>query len=186
MIDLTTKQFIILICVGIYTFAAAVWDLRVKKIPNSLTVPMFVLGWIYQAGWNGWPGLSDAFLAFLLGFGTLFVLWMIGGGGGGDVKLMGALSIWLGFQLTLWVLILSTLIAITISMAATLYSFFTKGVRGAHQLALSSGSLEKKKGKWTVIGDSIVKKQKRRIVAYAIPVALATWMVMLWKIDLLR
>ena len=39
---------------------------------------------------------------FGIGFGVLFVLWLMGAGGGGDVKLIGRAGAWLGAQLTVY------------------------------------------------------------------------------------
>src|SRR5262245_16733167 len=104
-------------CLALFSVAAAVSDFRFRRIPNWLTVPMFVLGLVFHAVVGGWAGsgtglidsgLKSSLLGFFVGFGTLFALWLIGGGGGGDVKLMGALAVWLGYPLVLLVLICST------------------------------------------------------------------------------
>ena len=89
------------------TGAAAVTDFRCRRIPNSLTLSAFVAGLLFRLATGGGAGLLDAGLGFAVGFGTLFVLWICGGGGAGDVKLMGALAVWIGLSLTLSVLISS-------------------------------------------------------------------------------
>lgn len=94
MPELSVASLVLVVVVAAFTAAAAVWDIRERRIPNKLTLPVFFAGWIYQAVFHGWSGLGDAGLGFLVGFGVLFALWMVGGGGGGDVKLMGALSVW--------------------------------------------------------------------------------------------
>jgi prepilin peptidase CpaA len=98
------------------------------------------------------PGLNDAGLGFLIGFGTLLVLWVIGGGGGGDVKLMGALSVWLGAKLVTQVLIVSVIL---VWLAALFGVILRKGGR-----------------------DSSDPKQ-RRVIAFAIPAGLATWLIVM-------
>src|SRR5207249_1712823 len=106
MPELSPQLVLFVTSVSLFTATAAVFDLRIKKIPNKLTLPFFGAGLIYQLAYYqlgngiGSPGLIDATAAFTAGFGLLWVLWMIGGGGGGDVKLMGALSVWIGFKLT--------------------------------------------------------------------------------------
>ena len=65
---------------------------------------MWIAGWIYQAIFFQWDGILNGLGGFGLGFGLFFVLWIIGSAGGGDVKLMGALSVWLGGSLTLKVI----------------------------------------------------------------------------------
>ncbi len=108
----------------------------------------------------------------------LFILWMIGGGGGGDVKLMGALSVWLGFQLTLRVLIVSTVVVMLSTIAVMLWSVLVMGPRKAKSKYLATGKDQPAGKKQT--GETVAQKQQRRIMAYAIPVAVATWSVILW------
>lgn len=182
MPDMSLQLIVFLLAVGGFTLAAAVTDSRFRRIPNKLTMPMFLCGLVFQIGFNGWSGdgslggagLQSALLAFLVGFGTLFLLWMIGGGGGGDVKLMGALSVWLGFSLTLRVLIVSTLVVMCATMALMIWSVFILGPRKAKSKYLATGK-DQPQGK-----ETITQKQQRRIMAYAIPVAVATWSVILW------
>ncbi len=174
MPHLELSEILMMVCVAAFTAFAAVIDLRTKKIPNKLTLPLFVLGLAYQAGFHGLGGLADAGKGFLLGFGTLFVLWLIGGGGGGDAKLMGALSVWLGWRWTFWVLVLSTLFVLVGTLAVMVYSVIAKGAYKTKNKYIYSS--DKNKGQ----PETIAQRQKRRIMTYALPVALATWVVLLW------
>jgi prepilin peptidase CpaA len=110
---------------------------------------------------------------------VLFLLWFVGGGGGGDVKLMGALSVWLGFRLTLYVMIVSTFLVVCVTCGVVFWSVATRGVRGTKRQYLATG---KTKPGAKPQGESLQEKQGRRIMAYATPIALATWMVVLWKL----
>ncbi len=188
MPDVTFQLIVFLVAVGGFTLAGAVSDSRFLRIPNALTLPMFVSGLIYQTAFNGWSGdgtlagagLQSALLGFLAGFGTLFVLWMIGGGGGGDVKLMGALSVWLGVTLTLRVLIVSTLVVMLSTMGVMLWSVLRYGPKKAKRKYIGTdqpGQSGKKQK-----AESVEQKQKRRIMAYAVPVAVATWSVVVWSL----
>ncbi len=179
MPELQLQQIVLLVCVGLFTLATAFCDYRARKVPNILTLPMFGIGWIYQLSFFGVGGLADAGLAFLLGFGMLFVLWIIGGGGGGDVKLMGALSVWLGYQMTLMVLMASTILVITGTMVMVVGSILLKGMWKTKEKYVAESSSKKK------AGETIQDRKQRRIMAFAIPVALATWLVMFWKIPLI-
>lgn len=169
-----------------FTAVAALWDLRTRRIPNRLTLPVFAAGWIYQLVDRGWAGLADAGLGFLVGFGILFLLWIIGGGGGGDVKLMGALSVWLGFRLTLLVVIASTALVLFITAGVMLWSLVTRGFKASRKKYLATGQLtarEVRQGKH--IEETVAAKQGRRVLPFAVPVALATWLVIGWKLPTL-
>lgn len=156
-------------CVGIFTLAAACFDIRTRRIPNLLTIPMFLLGWGYQWQFHGTDGLADAGIAFALGFGTLFLLWMMGSGGGGDVKMMGALAVWLGARMTMLVLAASTVVVLVAIFVHLGIVVFRRAPAAAGKGG-DSGSDEPK-----LDGNS---GDDHRILAYAMPVALATWAIM--------
>ncbi len=181
MFHLSPQSWLLVLAVGLFTAAAAVWDWRYWRIPNKLTLPVFVLGWIYQAAFHGWAGLADAGLGFACGFGVLFILWLVGGGGGGDVKLMGALSVWLGFALTLNVLIASTLMVIFGTAAVITWSMVTNGFRKTQDRYLATGKVRGKKNQ-PVVKETLDQRQQRRVMGYALPVAVATWVIMLYQL----
>jgi prepilin peptidase CpaA len=185
MPELTTPQLVQLIvfalCVGAYTIAAAVWDIRVKKIPNKLTLPVFGLGLVYQIAFNGLSGLGDAGLGFLLGFGLLFLLWMIGTGGGGDVKLIGGLSVWLGWKMTGFVLLGSTGLAAFGTFFILAYSMLFKGVFKTKDKFTSAAARDLKKGE-KIKRETVQDRVARRPMGFAVPVALATWLVVVWQL----
>ena len=177
--EMSVQLIVFLICVGAYTLAAAIWDIRVKRIPNKLTLPVFGLGLVYQVAFNQVDGLLAAGTGFAAGFGLLFILWMIGSGGGGDVKLMGALGVWLGGKLTLMVLVGSTLMAAIGTFFVIVFKATRHGVWASKDRYLGTGKTKKgEKPK----RETLEQKQKRRTMGYAVPVALATWLVVAWQI----
>ena len=89
------------IAVVALTCIAGSTDWWKRKIPNWLTVGAFALGLAFHSATQGWVGVRFTLAGFALGFGILFVLWMTGSAGAGDVKLMGALGAWLGTSLIL-------------------------------------------------------------------------------------
>jgi prepilin peptidase CpaA len=70
----------------------AVTDLFRKKVYNAITYPAIVLGFVLQIALYGLPGLWSALAGFAIGFFPAFMLLVLGGMGGGDVKLMGAIG----------------------------------------------------------------------------------------------
>ena len=89
---------------------AAVWDFRQNRIPNWLTLSAIPAGILWNTWVGGFSGLQMSLGGFAVGFGILFILFATGGGGGGDVKLMGALGAWVGVSTTLTVFFLSSVI----------------------------------------------------------------------------
>ena len=168
----------------LFTSAAVFNDLRTRRIPNWLTVPSLVLALIVHGCHglvvHGYRGLMDellfSLLGFAAGFGVLFFLWLIGGGGAGDVKMMAALGAWLGWKWTLVVFLGSavvTLLLSTVRMACRLIARVTAGSgdvppsgkrSGGHADPVRSGG----KG----------ERAQRFPVPYAVPVAVSTWVVL--------
>lgn len=81
---------------------ATVTDLRKFKIHNLLTLPLLVLGFVYHGIVSGTDGLLFSLWGTLFGGGILLVLFLLGGIGGGDVKLLAGVGAWLGIMVTFW------------------------------------------------------------------------------------
>ncbi len=165
MPDFTASQIVFLIAVLLFTLVAAISDIRTRKIPNKMTVPMCLAGLVYQIAFFQLNGLWTALIGFSAGFGILFILWMIGTAGGGDVKLMGALGPWMGGMLTLKVLFCSLVFVTVGTFGIVIYSAMSNGIRRTKSQYL----------KKTATAETTGERQKRRVMAFAAPVALATW-----------
>jgi prepilin peptidase CpaA len=87
---------------------AAITDVWKFKVYNALTLPLLASGILYH-GLRA--DLGNSLLGIVFGFGALIALYVIGGMGAGDVKLMAALGAWLGMPLTFYVFIASSLAA---------------------------------------------------------------------------
>lgn len=159
------------------TGIAAYTDFRQRKIYNWLTLPFFAAGWVYQFWAHGPTGLWDGLCGFALGFGTYFVLWMVAGGGGGDVKLMGAISVWLGFKLTLYLMIVSTVLVVIDSAVVMAYTVMRFGVHRFKKQYLATGKTDSQGRPVTI--ESEAQRRQRRVIPFAIPLAMAAWIVLL-------
>lgn len=165
MYNLETSAVVLAIAVGTYTLVAAAWDMRFSRIPNWLNVTALLLGLVYQCGFHGWAGLGMAGGGFAIGFGTLFALWLTGGGGAGDVKLLGALGAWLGFQSTLYVIVITTLLVGLLQLGRIVVGLVKHGYSRTRRRLSSK------------LADGTRKQNIKRTVPFAVPVALATWVV---------
>ena len=87
--------FLFITLIGILIVAAVI-DIRIQKIPNLLTFPTMVFGLVYYGVTNGWNGLLFSLGGIALGIAIFFILYMMGGMGAGDVKLMGAVGAIIG------------------------------------------------------------------------------------------
>lgn len=71
-------------------------DLKTARVPNWLTGGGLIAGVGVRTFLAGGAGLETALAGALLGGGILFIPFLVRGIGGGDVKLMAAVSAWLG------------------------------------------------------------------------------------------
>jgi prepilin peptidase CpaA len=90
---------------------AATTDLRSFKIYNAISLPLLATGLAYHGLVGGQGALLGSLLGALFGFGVLVVLYVVGGMGAGDVKLLAAVGAWLGLPQTFYVFIASCLAA---------------------------------------------------------------------------
>lgn len=79
-------------------FFVACWtfDLRSRSIPNALTGCFFLAGLVLNFTLHSFAGLGIALLGAALTGGLLVPPWVLGGVGGGDVKMMGAFGALVG------------------------------------------------------------------------------------------
>ena len=169
------------VIIGIITLAAAVIDIRTRRIPNWFTVPVLAAGVIFHVVTGGLGGLWTAVGGFATGFGILLVLWLMGGGGGGDVKLMGAVGAWLGAWYTLTVFLLSAGFAAIFAIAVLIAGVMQHGLRYVQRRHLAKPDEILKKKKSDPDSPELVRRKiNRRILPYALPVACSTWLVFLW------
>jgi len=168
------ESYIFAVLVGLFTAAAAFTDWREHRIPNYLTVPAAVLGLIYNSFMPMGIGPLWSLVGFAIGFGLLLLPWLLGGGGMGDVKLLAALGAWLGPRLLLLSFAGSIFFAAVMALSMLIYSALTVGVSKTKKDYLTQGAAE--------TASAAKKKPKRRAVPFAVPVAVATWLLLAWKL----
>lgn len=103
-------------------FAAAVTDLWKYRIYNALTWPLLASGLAYHSFASNGMGITISAIAACIGLGPMAVLYLLGGMGAGDVKLMAGLGAWLGPGMIAEVLLASCIAAGIYSVAILIYN----------------------------------------------------------------
>jgi Flp pilus assembly protein protease CpaA len=102
-----------MIMLGIYQWGAAIgaslaasaWDIQTGRIPNLLTLSVTLAGLAVAAWADGPAGFGEAVVAWGMLAMPYVILFLLGRGGAGDAKMMGAIGVWLGIRQGLIVLI---------------------------------------------------------------------------------
>lgn len=100
---------------------AAVIDGYKLKVPNWITFPMIVSGWVVSTMSFGWEGLLWSLVGTVVGLALLLPAYAIGGMGAGDVKLLAGVGAWVGGSITFYAFCVSAIIGGVIAVLMVLY-----------------------------------------------------------------
>lgn len=101
-----------LVTLGLLLLSAGIEDVRTREIANWKNGAIAALApvWWWVAGYALWPDVAIQIGVALTIFGLFVIAFQFGQMGGGDVKLIGALALWLPFTPLIWMLIVMSLI----------------------------------------------------------------------------
>ncbi|MCY2968997.1 MAG: A24 family peptidase [Planctomycetota bacterium] len=89
---------------------AAIYDVRWFRLPNALTLTLLASGLVYHGFSHQPDALGHSLLGVMVGAVPMWLVYVRGGMGAGDVKLMAGVGAWLGAWITLHVLIVAGLL----------------------------------------------------------------------------
>src|SRR5512134_2588314 len=87
------------IAVLVFATICVVSDVRTRRIPNALSAAGMVAGTILNTAYSGLAGLVASVIGLVAVVALLLAPFSLGGIGGGDVKMMGAIGAFLGVRL---------------------------------------------------------------------------------------
>lgn len=166
------------ILVGLFTLIAAIIDLKVRRVPNYITVPAALLGLAYHSLVPWARGMVRAG-GFGVGFILLLLPWILGGGGMGDVKLLASLGVWLGPLMILLAFGGGAITAAVMAAAVMIVNTMQNGIMSTRRRYLATG------GGGNVSLDHqtpLEQAKKRRVLPFAVPMAISTWVLLAWML----
>jgi prepilin peptidase CpaA len=101
--------------------AACVTDLRTRRIPNVLTFGAAATALLAYAIVQGTDGFLLSLGGWAVGTALFLPFFLLGGLGGGDVKLLGALGAWLGPGDALWLAVYSSMAGGAVAVIVALH-----------------------------------------------------------------
>jgi Flp pilus assembly protein protease CpaA len=98
------------------SLAGAVIDVRCRKLPNILTVPVFAAGLAWGAWAGGLAGLGESLAAGVLVMLPFVLLFLFAGGGAGDAKMMAGVGAWLGLDAGIVALVVTMICGVVLGL----------------------------------------------------------------------
>jgi len=110
------------------------YDLRERTIPNglNLAIALLALPFWYSVGLAAWPDAALQIGVAALVFGLFAIAFAMGAMGGGDVKLIAAIALWLPFQAVILLIFIMSVAGGVLTLA-----FYLR-----HRIARSGTKLE--------------------------------------------
>jgi len=155
---------------GVVGIAAIVDDLARRQISNWIPCSAFAAGLILQTVQGGWRGAGSALLGTITGAAVFLIFYLLGGMGGGDVKLMAGFGAVLGvrqlLEAALWTAGCGGLMAVAVIAASQLRRFWTGRQRVSATEIPASGS---------------TLSTRRESIPYAPAIAAGVWLSLVPK-----
>ncbi|WP_404370848.1 prepilin peptidase [Sphingomonas sp. MMS24-J45] len=109
---------VLLVVLAAVLVSAGIQDARTREIANWKNAAIALLAplWWWATGLALWPDIAMQIGLALIVFGMFVAAFQFGWMGGGDVKMIGALALWLPLVPLMWMLIVMSLIGGALTM----------------------------------------------------------------------
>ena len=164
--------------VSVFAIVAAYIDGKELRVPNKLTFPMIIAGWIYSmiaygVQGDGWYyGLMWSLAGTAVGMLTLLPAYSIGGMGAGDVKMMAAIGAWVHCSITWHAFMVSTIVGAILAIAMVVRSGDVRKHVDQFLFIINEIFLIRDAEKLSKIAAE--RKPRMKLLPYGIPLAIGT------------
>lgn len=164
--------------VSITLVVAAVIDGYKLKVPNWLTFPFILSGWVFSLACFGWSGLAWSLAGTAVGLALLLPAYAIGGMGAGDVKLLAGVGAWVGAGITFFAFCLSAVVGGAIALAMVLYR--RKWDHHRNQFTAIVTEIVTVRDPNQLAAIAAERKPRMLLLPYGIPIAIGSIAYFLW------
>ncbi|HJS08833.1 MAG TPA: A24 family peptidase [Pirellulales bacterium] len=164
--------------VTITLVVAAYIDGKQLKVPNWITFPMILSGWVFNTAVSGWEGLGLSLLGTAVGLALLLPAYAIGGMGAGDVKLLAGVGAWVGSGVTFYAFCLSAIVGGVIAVAMVVCR---RGwTRHKNQFLMILNEIATVGSPSELATIAAERKSSMLLLPYGIPIAIGTILYFFW------
>ncbi len=164
--------------VTVVLILAAVIDGFELKVPNWVTFPFIVSGWIYSVAAFGWEGLAWSVAGTVVGLLLLLPAYAIGGMGAGDVKLLAGVGAWVYSTHTMYAFAFTAVIGAVLAIAMVLARRGWKKHSDQFWMILNEITVLRNPEQLAEIAAK--RKPSMLLLPYGIPIAIGTIVYFLW------
>ncbi len=170
--------------VSLFAVVAAYIDGKELRVPNKLTFPMIIAGWIFctvNAAMNGqgwYVGLGYSLLGTVAGLCTLLPAYAIGGMGAGDAKMMAAIGAWLGATIVFYSFCVGTIVGGIMAVIMIISAGDT--MKHYHQFFMILNEFQTVRDPEKLAKIATERKTTMRLLPYGIPMAIGTVLYLAW------
>ncbi len=170
--------------VSVILVVAAVIDGIQLKVPNWLTFPFIISGWVYSAiayAWMGeawYAGLGWSMAGTIVGLSLLLPAYAIGGMGAGDVKLMMGIGAWVHCAITFYSFCVSAVVGAVLAVVMVLASRGWKKHSTQFQTILNE--ILTIRNPETLSAIAADRKSSMMLLPYGIPICIGTILYFAW------
>ena len=157
---------------------AAVIDGWKLKVPNWLTFPLILGGWVYSGVGNGWEGLGWSLAGTAVGLGLLLPFYAIGGMGAGDVKLLAGVGAWVWPTVTFHAFCVSAIVGGLIALG--MIAWRRKWAHHFRQLVALCMEMLVVRNPSELSALAAERKSSMTLLPYGIPIAIGSIAYFVW------
>lgn len=164
--------------VTVVLIVAAVIDGFELKVPNWVTFPFILSGWLYSTVAFGWEGLGWSLLGTVVGLALLLAPYAIGGMGAGDVKLLAGVGAWIYSTHTMYAFCFTAVVGAILAIGMVLARRGWKKHSAQFLVILNEILVIRNAERLAAIAAE--RKPKMLLLPYGIPIAIGTIGYFLW------